>query len=1699
MLPLPPGIRLGRRLIRFSPCSSRSVLAPTSMLTAEPSLLSQSPWIRSFHVHGRSIPNPSPPSQDPRSSSSLPGVPRPQKQSLPLELICSRINSIPIPSAIQDKYLSSRSPVACQLRISLFDLSQNVFFGKTWICPLDMDLRVSFQHYHKYHDPSQDGPLSAIHRDAAGPGLPHYRPSHLSPETPLQDMVALEAPALHQLRRTPNVLVVVHDFGHRHDHDRSLHLSLDRPALVAPWTVSASSRTESSSNESESPSVPSYKCAVIGRRVSVRLRNQSSFFHTHVLSKNVVLVAEFVFLVQQTASLPDQDSEGSASQDGNNMGDGSTATMISAGWTFLHLFDPAKNGLNVALLTSEKGAADGTIVDGPMITAPIYSGTPRSLYIISSALMNLKVVQAPLPVLAGSTFSYKLVYRPDLYSICGLWNEHIMIDCTDPVAGIEFFTPRDPVAAQTSIGYLSNISLTSSIPVAQFEEAFLAALALSHAKTFQDHTGPGPVQGQSQNQSQSQSQTPPEILERRLRLGFHNGHRFMNDPIIVNLNPDDSAAALVFHGSLEIASFDPNEKIALVAIAEYKVAFVEKDQTRRKTGVGALLEKLSGHGKPSDRPDVSKTVEKLVCVGWTAWVPAEQPALSPNLPLITATNLNPVFALVYNPASLSGPALASTDKLDRTPTLSLSFDFSHQNPSLSPVLDPVAPRPSVASVKPRPLLIDEATSPLTLSEQDETSSQELEVLQPRPSSRASQRPSKAAREDYEPDLKPVETTKQWQQAPYLFRSPKSYPSRPQISRSDKARLLNAGFPVILDDQGLKPIQIGLSPGDISNLRLDMDVEFRDPIRRNELCLGFMGVKLNQNAQDRITGKFPSTVVFSYQFYNFPHATTTRVGVYTGPLPARPPTASEHPFRPTSTGGQRPQRPHPGHHRSSSLPNHSRRWSQQSHLSQQSLQSHQPVPATAERECECIWPGILYELDQQGEIDYDRAPGILHSYQVDLEADAPSTLSSNRFGPTAYLHYLGFRTMVIDCWDGDSMIYLGSSTVQMFPALRQGRLAVTFDVEADIVHEKYPDDPIASPEPGEVSKVVGALYLRITHLGHASAAGAQPDRSLSPTLATQAGRDAVVLHDYHHGLQKHGEVTHYPHRLPEVDPELYQILSKAYEERLKSNSDTSPRHSGSADSTSTDKKARIARVRKSLRNTGLEISEACYGEHQLDMRDMFTYQMSRKDRQRDLQTIDMVRSRKRRTALDSHLRRQILSRHTVRATFGQAHFFEFLLQNPYSHESTFRIVWDDQELRLVTDAAEWRYLRRIHSIRSGIDERIVSFASDGVPEVYMLPNETIPVAFVFQSFLSGSVTSMSPRSDELQDSVFGMDLHDGIQARVINVSFLNPSNTPIALLDLAIQPQNYFVDRSLRLFRSENENLYKEIRFSFGSMAHANILSATEGVSTVYNSASPSQKYVVCHDTDVICGLNEVAHGKGNVSQLHFRLRVGPAPEVRSIYLLFYDDPFNVSLFEIWRVVIHSLHRLDLNCTMGQTNIASLVLRGSNYSRTVECCTDRSDELMVITPSPFTLTAGSLNEISLAVRPQSGTASEILLSIIDYENRSLVSSWIVVTHCKAPHITKSFEISIPRGRAVNKRVSFKNPYPQPKVFFLKTDNDKLLQFKDTVIELESGQSQYIGLRFAPTSLIAAEILIFLNDEHDQIEECLRVNVKYIDKI
>jgi nephrocystin-4 len=253
----------------------------------------------------------------------------------------------------------------------------------------------------------------------------------------------------------------------------------------------------------------------------------------------------------------------------------------------------------------------------------------------------------------------------------------------------------------------------------------------------------------------------------------------------------------------------------------------------------------------------------------------------------------------------------------------------------------------------------------------------------------------------------------------------------------------------------------------------------------------------------------------------------------------------------------------------------------------------------------------------------------------------------------------------------------------------------------------------------------------------------------------------------------------------------------------------------------------------------------------------------------------------------------------------------------------------------------------------IESNMVTPIVEGRAQVFMSANEEIHVPFIFQSFTTEFGASDSIGNDQRKIS--------NLQTKTVHVSFLNSKRAPVAFLDIIINSMNFFIDKSIQMFHYENELVRKCIRYQIQS----NMPSNSDGIGSIHAENSMGDKFLKCSHPDVVCSLNHSRDSK--YREISFKYRVSGAPDHTNIYFVFYNDQYCSSVFEIWRVCIHTLFRLDVNAVYGQTNHSSLVLRGGTMSRQVWCFTNLPCSVTTSRPGPFTLPANSLTEVPLSLK------------------------------------------------------------------------------------------------------------------------------------
>ncbi|NXP51724.1 NPHP4 protein, partial [Heliornis fulica] len=684
----------------------------------------------------------------------------------------------------------------------------------------------------------------------------------------------------------------------------------------------------------------------------------------------------------------------------------------------------------------------------------------------------------------------------------------------------------------------------------------------------------------------------------------------------------------------------------------------------------------------------------------------------------------------------------------------------------------------------------------------------------------------------------------------------------------------------------------------------------------------------------------------------------------------------------------------------------------------------------------------------------------------------------------FVRYLAEHSLQIDVWDGDSLLLVGSAAVKLEPLLRQGQAAVRTHHELEVATTEYePDVTVMGREAlrhgalrplGVHVAVRGRLHLCLANVGHPCEETPEqlPPSPPSRLVPTADGASSVLVGSWLSASVAGGRHVSQARRLAEAHSELADVLRSRWPEaRLPP-----PAVPNEAAAARRRKLRRMALVRQQEDAGGGKKPQVSGRQEQ------HIWHM------RDLQIIDAYREHIKGESISRMLSQAITTTHTVHAVLGTAEFFEFALKNPYSVQHTVTIEVDHPELSVILDPREWRHFKELTKSATPVEEEMFHISNDLRPQVYLRPKETVRIPFKYQTF------SADPAVEAVQGPA-GLDtgatssLGESRSERTkhIQVSFRVSGGKPIALLRVKVEPQPHVVDQTFRFYHPELTFLKKSIRLP----PWHTLPGAPVGM-----PGGEPEMFVRCSDPDIICETKKM--GPGEPQDVFLKAAGGPSPQIKKFFVAIYMDAWLAAPIQIWQFYLHSLQRLDVSCVAGQLSRLSLLLRGTPAPRRVRAFTSHPQELEVDPSGTFLLPANGIQDLYVGVRPRRAGSRFIYLNLVDVESHQLVSSWLLCLACRQPLISKAFEISLPvgGGRGCNKRITYTNPYPSPRLYFLCTNRPDLLQFKEDSFEVAGGEVYTIGLRFAPSQGAGEEeILIHINDHEDKNEETFCVKVLY----
>ncbi len=412
----------------------------------------------------------------------------------------------------------------------------------------------------------------------------------------------------------------------------------------------------------------------------------------------------------------------------------------------------------------------------------------------------------------------------------------------------------------------------------------------------------------------------------------------------------------------------------------------------------------------------------------------------------------------------------------------------------------------------------------------------------------------------------------------------------------------------------------------------------------------------------------------------------------------------------------------------------------------------------------------------------------------------------------------------------------------------------------------------------------------------------------------------------------------------------------------------------------------------------------------------------------LQKLKLLRARRKRAIAESLLQQSNTAHLFLFPSFGAPAFFEFTVTNVFSSSETVQVDIDDPlkegALRLVMGAAEWYAHRSSAHRRFGrrFPGRVEEDMFGPNRETQLGPNESVQIPLVFCSM---RVPDESLPSGSLADQ------------RVVSVSFRSTQRqVELARLDVHVVPQGVVINRTVRLFPQEQDVNRTCLR----------VLKAAAAPSALGAAPALTSDFAVeCSSTDVVVerasvptaeeramnwhsGPRERAAPPLLVSELQhqdicLRYRCKSFPAVHSFLVVLYTDVHKTDVFCIFRVVLHSAHRLGVSAALGEDVKLELVCRPSRWPRhgrhrNHESCqlhSSHANEVAFAPSGEFKMDMlAHASTVLLKYQPRTappGSTSDIIVTLVNRDLREILALWNLRATVGVPHITQEVSIHV----------------------------------------------------------------------------------------
>ena len=732
--------------------------------------------------------------------------------------------------------------------------------------------------------------------------------------------------------------------------------------------------------------------------------------------------------------------------------------------------------------------------------------------------------------------------------------------------------------------------------------------------------------------------------------------------------------------------------------------------------------------------------------------------------------------------------------------------------------------------------------------------------------------------------------------------------------------------------------------------------------------------------------------------------------------------------------------------------------------------------------EAFRPFIFQKQDNKNGIS-NEVPGAIYRFNLD-----PSALNSGEMD--SVIDYLASQKLVVECWNADSLMSVGSCALDLKFLLRQGRPAVQTTFEYQLTLSDFNEETssmvgtighpgsVIRPTNSQTSTVTGHLHVRLVNVGHSRSISKQLSDSINNKDKSYFwGKTSLIARDTNTG--SFAQTKRQASRLPDTDVTLSKMILSE-KETLRLSSGTLPE----------DKERKLLRM-KQMRNSILANSQNNLESSKLAKLESLTIQRSHKEeKMKELKLIDEYRSATKEELIHTMLLSDITTDHTLYATFGVTELIEFQFRNPLNEDSFFYIYCDSSELQPITDLKQLKMIKNYKNSTTPINDIFIDANSQDKPKqkddavrIFLKGHEIVYIPFMYTSLhADSSTTTLSPVIGSLEDANIVDTQSDSSS---LKICIKDKSEKPISILALQVIHQPILVEQTFRFGNAEKTVFKKSVRLPPFAISRN-------------QKVSMGNLSVRCSDVNTICSASKTKNFN-DPQDIYIKSSIGPSPSIKKFYISVYEDEFKLVPVQTWLFYIEALKRVDVQCTAGQATRFSVIIKGYGASRLVKVFVSDPAEMEVDPSEPFILSSSNLVEVEVLVKILKPGNKRLYINVVDVDYHQKTHSFLVNATCGLPMITKAFEIKLPigGGKSSTKKIPLTNNYPIRKRFQIHTDRSDLLSISENEVVLDSGESKMIGLTFMPVGTRGAtEVLLYINDDNYNNEDTYCIKVTYL---